>query len=377
MRSDARSGIMQLEPGSQGVSIGADIVMRNTPLLSRSACALGLLWVCAAFPDDGLAAEDGRVFVRSRPSGARVFLDDETEPRGKTPCIVRNVPPGTHVMRASLDGYADVTQEIEVDAGALSRASLVFATTASAKEPGEVAEGEPAKAPAETEREREPAEEAADTTEETTTETGDEAPESDEPPKYVHVDCLVCRGTGLLQEMGCATCVGTGWEGVYRCPDCRGKRRVEFDCPYCKGAGALVRGGKQIECSKCKGKGKLPCPLCRGKGKLKRKNPEYSGKSAMPCPYCQGSGFGGNVKCIRCAGRGNWTPMSGGMYIVGRVNCEFCGGDGEGPPLCRRCRGAGVLSPKRNPVICGPCFGTGRQFPPCRACAGNGWIRPR
>ncbi len=219
--------------------------------------------------------------------------------------------------------------------------------------------------------EREPADDAADDAGETATGTGDEA---DGPPKYIYVDCPVCHGTGLLQEMGCPICTGTGWDGINRCANCGGTRRVKHNCPYCRGSGSLVRGGKGTECPRCKGKGKLACPKCRGEGNLKRENPEFSGKPTMPCPYCEGGGFTSDTTCIRCGGKGKYVPREGRSFIISHVNCPFCGGDGKGPPLCPRCRGAGVRGHGKNAAICTSCLGTGRQFLPCRACRGNGWI---
>ena len=93
--------------------------------LPCALCVLGLLVVSA---DGARAADTGRLFVKSKPSGAQIFLDDEEEPRGKTPCILRRVPAGTHTLRGRLDGHEDASQEIEVKTGALGRASLVFAT---------------------------------------------------------------------------------------------------------------------------------------------------------------------------------------------------------------------------------------------------------
>ena len=63
--------------------------------------------------------------------------------------------------------------------------------------------------------------------------------------------------------------------------------------------------------------------------------------------------------------------------ITSHIECPFCGGDGKGPPVCPRCRGAGCLSPEKNPTICPTCFGTGQQFRPCRYCRGKGWIKTK
>jgi DnaJ-class molecular chaperone len=346
--------------------------MTSRRTLSWALCALGLL---AGFADGARAAGTGRLFVKSKPSGAQVFLDDEEEPRGKTPCILRKIPPGTHVLRARLDGHQDASKEIEVQEGALGRASFAFTA-------GPGGEGEAGAAPdtEETDAPPEPAGAAeADDEADALTETGDASSEEDETPKHIEVDCPVCDGSGLLQWMGCAACNGSGYDGYTRCGECNGTRKVECNCPYCRGEGVLVRGGSQKDCPKCRGKGKLPCPMCRGKGKLKRANPEFSGKPTMPCPYCDASGFDSNARCLRCSGQGTHVSgeRSGRIFTYVKVDCPFCGGDGKGPPVCRKCRGAGVVDIKKNPAPCQPCFGTGRLFRPCKACRGQGWIRAR
>ena len=341
----------------------------------RAVCVLCVL---VAFAVSARAAATTRVLVKSKPSGAQIFFDDEEEPRGKTPCIVRNMPPGTHVLRASLDGYADVTKEIDVEEGALVTAS--FTLTA---EPGAEGETETAPEAEKTGAEKTGAEktdeaplpaEADDAEADASTEAWDTSPDEDEVPKHIFVKCPVCSGSGLWDKIGCTTCKGMGRENIYVCGNCKGRRRVKFHCPFCKGAGTVTRGDKQADCRKCRGKGKLPCLMCRGKGKLKRKNREYSGRPTATCPYCKGTGFERNVKCVRCGGKGLGPGFPG---YSGSSGCPFCGSTGRGPPVCRQCHGAGVLGTKRKPAPCQPCFSTGRLFRPCKACRGQGWIRGR
>ena len=357
-------------------------VRRTSWTPPRAVCAFGLLFISAV---GARAAETGRLFIKSTPGGAEIFLDDEEEPRGKTPCIMRDVPTGTHVLRGHLEGYVDVSQEIEVRADSLGRALLTFTTRADGEgEPGSKEPG-PTTVTVGTERKPGPADGSANVPDKETAETADDTSGSDKPERYIYVDCLVCGGTGLLQEMGCPGCEGTGLEGFRRCTECDGTLKVEHNCPYCWGTRIITRGGKDKDCPKCKGKGKLACPLCRGKGKYKRSNPEFSAKPTTTCPYCQGSGFESDVRCLRCAGKGTFMSSDGQRQLFrGRlvtyhtkVNCPFCGGDGKGPPLCPRCRGSGVLDPKKNPVMCPSCFGTGKKFLPCKYCRGKGRIRSR
>ena len=353
-------------------------------MLPRASCVLGLVLAsavsaCLLPHRQARAAATGRLYVKSRPSRATVYLDEETESRGETPCLLGGLPPGTHVVRAHLAGYADVSREVEVRAGAMGRLVLTFG--AKLADDGGAESGEAAVGPdLQGDLQGESTEPAAAVPDEETAEA-DEPPEAshaaasatDRPPKQIDVDCPVCRGTGMLQDVACPRCNGTGWDGIDRCGKCGMSRRVEYDCPACGGAGVVVRGGREADCRSCKGKGKPPCPLCRGKGKLKRRNRASSSKPTMTCPYCGGSGFEEQMKCLRCSGKGKYIPHGGG-WVVLHVDCPFCGGDGRGPPLCRRCRGSGLVGTSRTRVPCAGCFGTGRLFPACRACRGKGWI---
>ncbi len=343
----------------------------------RALCVLGvaLFWTVPV-----RAAGQGRLYVKSTPRGARVYLDDDTDPRAKTPCLLRDVPAGTHILRASLAGHADVTEEVQVPEGATGRVILTFtAPTAGARQragpapAAEATDGEPAQA-------EETSPEDATAPEEGTSSKA--LSKKDEPPKHIEIDCQVCRGTGLLQKMGCPKCEGTGYVGITRCRECGGTGRVEHKCPPCDGKGTLVYAGKEGTCAACRGKGKFPCLLCRGTGKLKRPNPELAGRPTKPCPNCEGTGLESRVKCLRCSGKGKLSLSIGGLGGGGgrgwasslEIDCPFCGGDGVGPPICRKCRGSGVKSAYKNPVPCAACFGTGQEFRPCRGCRGRGWV---
>lgn len=340
--------------------------MRTSGTLARTGCVLGALLACAAAANllgSGEArAATGRLYVKSRPFRARVYLDGEAEPRGTTPCLLRGVPVGRHVLRARLAGYVDVTQEVEVTGGAMGRATLVFTT--------KTADGVGPDTPAEPE---------------------DTSPGSDEPPKYIEIDCPFCGGTGLLQEIGCSACEAAGWKLGEQCNKCGARGKVRHNCLLCEGRGSVTRGGKEVTCPRCKGKGKLPCVACRGAGKLKRPNPERLSRPTAPCPHCAGTGFESEVKCLRCSGRGKLASAprsafgstiggfgsSGGMTRPTWFDCPFCGGDGKGPPVCRRCRGVGIVGADKARIICQACFGSGRVYSPCRYCRGKGWIKTK
>ena len=82
-------------------------------------------WVTAAFVLGGViacrlsagAADVGKLYVKSKPGRASVYLDQETDSRGNTPCYIRGVPVGEHTVRVHLSGYADVSEVVDVAAG--------------------------------------------------------------------------------------------------------------------------------------------------------------------------------------------------------------------------------------------------------------------
>ncbi len=61
-----------------------------------------------------LAGHKGELVVNTSPEGAQIFLDEEEEPRGRSP-IKLEVTPGSHVVRARLAGYAHATASAEVE----------------------------------------------------------------------------------------------------------------------------------------------------------------------------------------------------------------------------------------------------------------------
>jgi hypothetical protein len=63
------------------------------------------------------AAENGFLYIKSEPSGAAVHLDDETDPCGTTPCLLRDVSPGGHTLRIALAGHEEARREVEAVPG--------------------------------------------------------------------------------------------------------------------------------------------------------------------------------------------------------------------------------------------------------------------
>jgi hypothetical protein len=71
-------------------------------------------------------AADGRLLVRSTPSGARVFVDGEAA--GETPLTLRELDLGTHGVRVVRDGYAPQERRVLLSAAEPS-SSLTFELT--------------------------------------------------------------------------------------------------------------------------------------------------------------------------------------------------------------------------------------------------------
>ena len=357
--------------------------MNVVRMLSRAVCVLAVSFVWAV----PVRAGTGRLYVRSKPRGARVYLDDETEPRAKTPCFLKDLEAGIHVLRASLEGYADVVEEVEVAEGKMARAALEFTSEAKAGD----AEGGDEADPARRSGPLRGADDAAATDgsaddDPAETKGPSSAGRAERPPKYIEVDCHICGGAGLLQQTTCPACAGTGHLAGRQCGECGGRSMAEHKCAACKGEGTVVFKGKQGTCARCKGKGKLPCLPCRGTGKLKRHNPARSRKPTTPCPHCVGTGFDNMDRCLPCGGKGTMASaertQTSSRRLRGRrttlrvltFDCPFCEGDGAGPRICRACRGLGLVGPDKAKVTCSACIGTGRTYRPCRGCAGRGWV---
>ena len=67
----------------------------------------------------------GGVAIPSDPSGARVFLDDEAEPRGITPMLINHLAPGSHTVRLRLDGYSEIRQSFTVTANDVNQLKTI------------------------------------------------------------------------------------------------------------------------------------------------------------------------------------------------------------------------------------------------------------
>ena len=341
----------------------------------RRFAALGGVLAAACLAGADARAEGGKVTVKSSPPGAGVYLDNEEGPRGVTPLDIVGIATGLHKVRVSLAGYAVQRRGFYLAPGG-ERVFSFSLKAAGDDEPRPVAprrEPRPAPAPEEKKPIFEKEEEAV--------------------PKTIDVDCPVCRGSKVMDKMGCTTCKGTGYLDVNQCSKCSGSRRVDYPCPYCRGEGRFVAGGKERECPKCKGEGHLPCPACKGAGTIKRANPEAARYPTADCPYCKATGFLPEAKCTFCGGDGEmWIGRSdagsnqgggvfggtrGGFSNRQKVPCPYCNGEGKGAPLCRRCQGRAFQGSGKTARPCSACYGTGLSFIPCPACRGRAYVRSK
>jgi len=393
--------------------------LRSGPLAALALCAAG----AAAFAEEPV----GMVYVKSDPAGAQVFLDDGSSPVGRTPCLLRDIPPGRHSLRGKLDSGQELRAEVFVQAGSLAKVELKPVGEAPAQGELQVSTTPPGatvwldgvergKTPLALagipvgEREiRVELEGYSSVVRKLTIAAGSngleltlasaDSPPAAEPaapgptpeaavgrpakketvPRTIEVDCPACKGSGLCKEMGCPSCRADGHIGTELCPTCSGSGRVTYKCPSCQGLGKVVVGGKEYDCRACLGKGAPPCPMCKGKGKIPRPNPEAAGAPTKPCIACDGTGFEQGAKCLACSGTGDMTSSENEGLIrwFVRFKCPFCGGDGKGQPLCPQCRGRGYQGPDKAPYPCPNCAGTGRLFLPCNSCGGRGFIIDR
>lgn len=375
-------------------------------------------------------AQDGFLFVKSTPPGARIWIDGK-ETTQKTPCMLSGIAPGKHTLVLKKDGYEDAEVETTVSPGKINNQALTLnegGGDAAGNE--EAAEGEgdasiettPAGATVwvdTVERGKSPVtvsglsagthrlvavldgyelveeefavnagevqrvnitlrkEGAASEEGDDTTPLAADGNDSDEIPAKIDVDCPYCKGSGKIESIGCGTCVGCGYILPNKCRDCSGTGRVTYKCAACEGVGLDAMGKP---CRYCGGRGAPPCRMCKGRGKVPKPNPLASSTPTRPCIACDGAGWEQHLRCGACNGAGEKLGQSrvqGRLLYYGNVPCLSCGGDGEGPPICNGCSGRGYAgSPKRR-VPCLKCQGSGHLYTPCSACRGRGYLSSR
>jgi hypothetical protein len=89
---------------------------RHVQLTAREATAAMSFALRAA---SAATTDAGPVNVQSRPSGARVFVNDRLI--GSTPLAIPSMPPGSVTVRIEMDGYQTWTTTVRVNAGEPTR----------------------------------------------------------------------------------------------------------------------------------------------------------------------------------------------------------------------------------------------------------------
>jgi hypothetical protein len=296
-------------------------------------------------------AANATLRIVSEPLGATVWVD--VIERGTTPLTVAQLAPGTHKIVAMLEGYQLVETEASVGANADETVRLTLA--------------------------RENADAAAAGVDERSVTPAPAGPTAkDEVPKTVDISCPYCSGTGMLTHMGCSRCVRTGVVGFDECPACRGPGKVEMSCVACAGHGKVISGGREIECRACRGKKHPVCPACKGSGSIAKPNPAAAKQPTAACAACNGGGFEQNTSCHPCRGTGTISlgAIRTGWFtaVERKQKCKLCDGDGNGPPVCPKCRGRGSQGSPAHAKMCDGCFGTGHRHAACGTCGGRGFI---
>jgi serine/threonine protein kinase len=134
---DAVAPVAAPVDATPGAALGPVAPIHDAPLSSASASTSA---PAAATPPSPAKAvpSNGRLLVRSSPSGARVFLDGKEI--GQTPATARNVARGAHTVRVVGDGFVTAERRVTVTAAnaspslsvQLQRAPTAGRTSASA-----------------------------------------------------------------------------------------------------------------------------------------------------------------------------------------------------------------------------------------------------
>lgn len=234
---------------------------------------------------------------------------------------------------------------------------------------------------------------------------------------YRMVDCLLCSGSGLHDDVDCPGCRGEGqvsqgfcdnhdWTmyDLIDCELCDGSGKHDGDdCPPCGGEGKVSQGFSEshdwsrynlIDCELCGGSGKhegADCPPCGGEGKVSQgfsENHDWSRYDLVDCKLCGGSGKYEGDDCPPCDGEGT-VPQ--GFYEIHDwsgyelVNCMLCSGTGTQYDYdCPPCDGTGQVTQgfyeyhdwsRYEDVECELCKGEGRYHADdCPPCKGEGRV---
>ena len=381
--------------------------------------------VVLALLSPGVFADNVMVFMKSEPTGAKIFLDEGKVASGITPCVL-DVPAGAHKAGFIKEGYEQAVIEFNADSdgkvvSAVLKANLIKLTIETTppgatitvdgvdagKSPVDTNTAGPgehkvhAKLAGYTDAEktvrlfegvndtvRLKLEKAGATPPPPVTTPAvplvqpkvteqpvdvqpvkPEKPAIDKTSKFIDVDCWMCGGKGTMATLPCLECLGIGMKDGHQCFSCGGQGRKPGICPACHGSGLVLANNSQGQCAACLGKGKPMCPRCKGTGKVKVENPDIQKLPTMPCDACAGSGRVTDAPCTICKGAGTFGVVGDGLARP----CFYCRGTGKAAPPCTTCNGTGVVSETRTIIrgILGRSETVTNTYI-CQVCAGTG-----
>jgi hypothetical protein len=189
-------------------------------------------------------------------------------------------------------------------------------------------------------------------------------------------DILLRKKFWLKPDQLCRTCHATGKKN---CPLCRGKGRLQKDCPLC------VAG--RVTCKICKGTGRKKCTYCSGKGYIYIEKKQSTVVASFGGYGDYGRYYprtGGGATLYSKGGYMFFQPgycydyprYSGSYFSVGdearavKKVCPVCHGTGSIPcpktVKCTKCNGVGYFI-----EVCSVCGGEKHIL--CKECAGKGF----
>jgi hypothetical protein len=116
--------VRTLELTAQRPTASTTFNLRQTPASAPSGAtagkpALGGATAGKPAPGGAMAGKPGAMTIQSRPTGARVFVNDRLV--GSTPATIPDLPAGPATVRIEMDGYQTWATRVRVGAGEQTR----------------------------------------------------------------------------------------------------------------------------------------------------------------------------------------------------------------------------------------------------------------
>jgi len=146
---------------------------------------------------------------------------------------------------------------------------------------------------------------------------------------------MVRRSAFQDGALGPPVLVGDGRQPAFRCPACRGNRRIgsidgPIPCGMCHAWGYLLeivdesRSNTRVRCPCCNGRQTMShaCPLCHDRGHVSQAELDAYRQPARPaydpyhcrCPRCNGRPLATELRCLLCDGLGSVTIQAASTY---------------------------------------------------------------